>query len=186
MMELVIIRQEDMVVGNTYHIGQESSPFIFTGFSEGGACTVQYPSSRSTHDLRSRLYFYEQSNQSKENTMAKLYEINTDGAISYGSKLATDSSGNWVMELKGSNKVVSVHRDRVTEVLPYTVGVKFNTGAKVYSYLARTDDWAVGDIVVVEDSSNPFATITAIDSKSTAATKWLVGIKIKGEFIKGE
>ena len=118
--------------------------------------------------------------------MAKLYEINTDGAISYGSKLATDSSGNWVMELKGSNKVVSVHRDRVTEVLPYTVGVKFNNGTQVYSYLARTGDWTVGDIVVVEGSPSPFATITAIDSKSTAATKWLVGIKIKGEYIKGE
>lgn len=118
--------------------------------------------------------------------MAKLYSIDTDGVISYGSKLATDSSGNWVMEIKGTNKVVSAHRDKVTEVLPYSVGVTFNTGAQQYAYLARVGDWAVGDIVVVTGSTNPFATITAIDTKSPAANKWLTGIKIQGEYIKGE
>lgn len=119
--------------------------------------------------------------------MTKLYEIDTNGVTTYGSKLATDSSGNWVMELKGSNKVVSVPRDTVTEVLPYTVGVKFNTGPQVYSYLARAGDWTVGDIVVVDSShSNPFAVITAIDTKSPAGQKWLAGTKIKGEYIKGE
>lgn len=181
----VKVKQEDLVIGNTYRVSDTGgAPFICMAITDEGECVAKYKS--STHTMRSRDYFYEQSNQSKENTMAKLYSIDTDGVISYGSKLATDSSGNWVMEVKGTNEVVSVHRDKVTEVLPYSVGVTFNTGAQVYSYLARVGDWSVGDIVVVSGSVNPFATITAIDTKSPAANKWLSGIKIKGEYIKGE
>tara|TARA_R110000765_G_scaffold414740_1_gene515409 strand:- start:296 stop:850 length:555 start_codon:yes stop_codon:yes gene_type:complete len=180
-MELVIIRQEDMVEGNTYYVGQGTRPFIFIGFTGRGECAAQYP--ESTRDLRVRPYFYEQANQTKENTMTKLYEINTNGVSTYGAKLAVNSSGDWVMELKGTGAVVSVPKENVKEVLPYSVEVEFTQGkAGLYSYLARKEDWVAGDLVIIPNTSG-VARVIKVNSASRSASRWITGVKLQGSFI---
>lgn len=57
----------------------------------------------------------------------------------YGHYLATNPQGEWVMEVKGSGQIMAVAKDKVQEVLPYTIGVRFNNNGTTYHYLADKD-----------------------------------------------
>jgi len=187
-MEPVSISTYDMELGETYQVGSKTSPFIFRGFVKGerygDGFKAEYPS--ATHTISPRPTVFKPI-QPKENTMTKLYEITTDGKTVFGTKLAVNSSGDWVMEIKGEGTVMSVPKADVQEVFPYTVEIKFNDnrtpGSQGYNYFATAGDWAVGDLVVPKDSSS-IATVTKLDCKSTAATKWLSGMKLQGTYIK--
>lgn len=91
----------------------------------------------------------------------------------YGHYLATNSQGEWVMEVKGSNQIVAVAKDKVEEVLPYTISVKFNDSGTVYSYLSEKDKFPVGFYLVKALSFEGWqiAQVTAVDTKSNKATK---------------
>lgn len=189
------ISTEDMVVGNTYRVSSSSTDWVFVGMAGlFGAIRADY--SGKEHILRPRSSVIEVI-KVKEDTMTtkKLYEITTTGSVMYGHKLAVDSSGKWVMEVKGSGQVTSFDKKYVNEVVPYSVSIQYNdgvtshygayskAGVKTYDYLAVQNDWEVGDIVIVTGSSN-IATVTSIDVKSTKATVWLTGFKVQGSFIK--
>jgi len=186
------INTAEMEVGLTYQVNETSRLFIFLGWgpkehawSSENSIRAKY--STSEHSLPYRKAIFETPNQPKENTMTKLYEITTDGITVFGTKLAVNSSGDWVMEIKGEGTVLAVPKVNVQEVFPYTVEIKFNDhrsgGTQGYNYFATAGDWAVGDLVVPEDSSS-IATVTKLDCKSTAATKWLSGMKLQGTYIK--
>jgi len=191
------ISTEDMVIGNTYRVSSTSTDWVFRGMSGlafENAIRADY--SGKEHILRPRSSVIEVI-KVKEDTMTtkKLYEITTTGSVMYGHKLAVDSSGKWVMEVKGSGQVTSFDKKYVNEVVPYSVSIQYNdgvtshygayskAGVKTYDYLAVQNDWEVGDIVIVTGSSN-IATVTSIDVKSTKATVWLSGFKVQGSFIK--
>jgi hypothetical protein len=177
----------DMKIGETYYVGSSGgSPFIYRGHVPHGF-KAEYPS--SAHIMRSRIYVYQDTTeqQPKENTMTKLYEMTIDGKQKFGNKLAVNSSGDWVMEIKGEGTVMSVPKSDITEVVPYTVSVKFcgRGETQQYSYFATKGDWEVGDFVIVDSSySSGLATVTSVNSRSTAATKWLTGLKLQGTYIK--
>ena len=180
----VPIRTKDLVIGNTYTLSLHSSPFKLVRCMPSGNMIGNYSSKE--YPITARGYVYqttEQANQTKENTMTKLYEINTNGVSTYGAKLAVNSSGDWVMELKGTGAVVSVPKENVKEVLPYSVEVEFTQGkAGQHSYLARKEDWAVGDLVIIQDTSG-VARVIKVNSASRSASKWITGVKLQGSFI---
>jgi hypothetical protein len=177
-----------MKKGETYYVASAGcSPFTFEGHDDNGDFLAVYPSSR--HVMRSRGYVYQDTTeqQPKENTMTKLYEMTIDGKQKFGNKLAVNSSGDWVMEIKGEGTVMSVPKANVAEVVPYTVSVKFCVlgEQKTYAYFSTKGDWEVGDFVIIDSAaSNGLATVTAVNSKSPAATKWLTGLKLQGTYIK--
>lgn len=183
-----VVRACDMRKGETYYVGSsDGSPFVFRGHVIGGF-KAEYSS--STHTMRPRGYVYQdtttEQQQPKENTMTKLYEMTIDGKQKFGNKLAVNSSGDWVMEIKGEGTVMSVPKSAITEVVPYTVSVKFcgRGETQQYSYFSTKGDWEVGDFVIVDSATSSLATVTAVGSKSPAATKWLTGLKLQGTYIK--
>lgn len=91
----------------------------------------------------------------------------------YGHYLATNSQGEWVMEVKGSGQIMAIAKDKVQEVLPYTISVKFMDDGTTYSYLASKDQFPVGFYLVKGYSQSSFqiAQVTAVDTKSNKATK---------------
>jgi len=186
--QMVWVLSENMTIGMTYRVNALASEWVYKGVSNGndsalkGWLWADYKG--HLHALRPRKEVLEVTD-AKENTMTikKLYEITTDNQLKYGHKLAVDSSGNWVMEIKGSGVVDSFNKSAITEVVPYSVAIKFSGGLTDYHYLASKGDWAVDDIVIVTGSSN-LATVIRLDVKSTKATKWLTGFKLQGTFIK--
>ncbi len=108
----------------------------------------------------------------KDNDMSKLYEIKQGTETLYGHKLATNSQGQWVMEIKGSGSVVAVDKASVQEVLPYTIGVQFESGKMVYSYLADAGKFKVGEFYIFDAASGRCVVqVVEVDTKSTGATK---------------
>lgn len=111
----------------------------------------------------------------KEMAKNDLYEVKVDGKSLFGTKLAVNSLGQWVMEIKGSGLVVAVDAADVTKVVPYTIGVSFVDGGTVYHYLADVSEgYKVGDFAIVAGyagNAYQLARIVAVDTKSEAATK---------------
>jgi hypothetical protein len=103
-----------------------------------------------------------------------LYEINRGDIKSYGYKLAVNSQGQWVMEIKGSGDVIAVDKATVSEVIPYTVGVKFASNGTIYHYFNEAKDLVKGDALVMEGyagSNYQIAMVVDVDTKSKNATK---------------
>ena len=105
-----------------------------------------------------------------------LYEITLTGAsglgqVHYGHYLATNSSGQWVMEEKGTGKIHTVDKADVVEVLPYTIAIRFlNDGGmgKNYNYFADKDKYTAGQMFLMDNS---FVVVVDVDTKSKLATK---------------
>lgn len=102
----------------------------------------------------------------------KLYEISRGTETLYGHKLATNSQGQWVMEIKGSGDVIAVDKANVQEVLPYTIGVQFETGKMVYSYLADAGKFKEGEFYILDaPHGRAIVQVVEVDTKSAGATK---------------
>lgn len=108
----------------------------------------------------------------KDDTMNKLYEIKHEGKTLYGNKLAVNSAGKWVMEIKGTGEVISVDKILVEEVMPYTIGVQFETGKTIYHYTSEKGKYNVGDVCILDaPMGRAIVNIVAVDTKSQSATK---------------
>lgn len=111
-------------------------------------------------------------------TMAekKLYQIrvindtNNETTV-YGHKLATDSTGKWVMELKGTGEVRPFDKTLIEEVMPFTVAIQFQTNKQVYHYLANKDQVELNAFYIFDSAiGRSIAQVVALDTKSAAAT----------------
>ena len=110
----------------------------------------------------------------KENTMTekKLYQINIPvNTVKYGHKLAVNSAGKWVMEIKGTGEVITCDKDDVEEVMPYTVSVQFQTGKQIYNYLAEKGSVELNAFYIFDAPlGRAIAQVIKLDTKSPAAS----------------
>ena len=104
----------------------------------------------------------------------QLYEWKDGNEVTkYGTKAGTNSAGKWIMEEKGTGNIVAVDKSAVSAVLPYSVGVRFQTNGaseKIYHYWSEAGKFEKGDLIYL---NNSFATITAVDTKNKSANKGL-------------
>lgn len=106
-----------------------------------------------------------------EENMSTLYQIDESR---YGTKLATNSKGMWVMEVKGTGDVITVDPKTVEEVIPYSVRIQFfGNGFNSYDYWCEKDKLNIGDLVLVTNSPHgpQFASVVGVDVKSKKANK---------------
>jgi hypothetical protein len=118
----------------------------------------------------------DETTNAKENDMAKLFQTKEE-TPRFGTMLATNSAGKYVLEMKGSGDVLTFEKSEVEEVKPYTVGVRFELNGIEYHYLSRKGDVEKGDVLFVSGSGS-YAFVTSVDTKSDKATKELTGRKV--------
>ena len=109
-----------------------------------------------------------------------LYEFDIDGETLFGKGLATNSKGELVLEVKGSNKVIVIDKEKARAVLPYTIAIKFLCEpAKKYHYIYEgKQPLKVGDLIFIKNSSTMtygLATVTQVDTKCKHAKPTLNG-----------
>lgn len=112
----------------------------------------------------------------EEEDMTQLYQFTVDDEIKFGTKLAVNSAGEWVMEEKGSNNVIAVKKELVEEVIPYSVDIQFQDNTSYnYSYTSVEGKFEVNDLLLMESQKGGFslAVVKAVNTKSKAATKEL-------------
>jgi hypothetical protein len=113
-----------------------------------------------------------QQQQPKETDMTKLYEIRHLEKTLYGHKLAVNSQGLWVMEIKGTGEVLAVDKPYIEEVMPHSIGVQFETGKQVYHYLADAGRYQVGEFYILDaPHGRAVVQVTEVDTKNVNATK---------------
>jgi hypothetical protein len=136
---------------------------------------------REIKNQRSKTKTQQLENKGKTMTDKTLYEINLTSGTVFGHKLAVNSQGMWVMEVKGTGQVIAVDKETVSKVLPYTIAIKYTEGGTAYHYVANADDgWKVDDFAICMPYGSggyQLARIVGIDTKSEKATTEFSPIK---------
>lgn len=124
---------------------------------------------RNTRDF----VMYDKINTTQGKDTMTLYQFPVNNDTKYGTYLATNSQGMFVMEEKGSGVIYTVNKDVVEEVMPYTIDVVFlNSTDTVYGYLAETNKYKVGDVYLLKTPlGHSLVTVVKVDTKSKKATK---------------
>jgi hypothetical protein len=92
----------------------------------------------------------------KEIEMTKLYEFDDLGIKKYGTKIAVNSEGKWVLEVKGTGEVLAKDKDELTEVIPYSILVQPHYSKNKVHMMAEKGKYQVGELYV-SDNSEGFA-----------------------------
>lgn len=105
------------------------------------------------------------------NTLYQFFSM-TDDATLFGNHIGTNSQGLWIMEVKGTGRIVAVNKTDVEEVLPYSLGIKFlNGNSVVYNYLAEKDKYDLGFYLMKDrNQETVIVQVVSLDTKSKMAT----------------
>lgn len=169
------VPKQKFKVGDIVRLHKGTAPIEVTGIG-GAYLTGKYLKSENYIYDRHQDNFVSYEGEAPMTNTNKLYvfkdNFNTNVDL-YGHYLATNSQGEWVMEVKGSGVIMAIAKDKVQEVLPYTINVKFVDSGTTYSYLASKDQFPVGFYLVKAYSHDGWqiAHVTAVDTKSNKATK---------------
>ena len=96
----------------------------------------------------------------------------------YGTYLATNSSGQYVIEVKQTGQIVTMHPDYLEEVIPWTFSAKNGSTEK---HFTGSDTIEKGD-VLVQTRTSKFWMVTDVNTKNKTATKF-VGRRVVTEEI---
>lgn len=128
-------------------------------------------------DVYSWLKPYENNNQT---TMSKqqLFTWTDDNGQHYGTYLATNTSGQYVIEEKQTGNIVTMSPDDVEEVIPWTFSAKSGSTEK---HFTGPDTIKKGDVLLSPTTSKSWI-VTNVDTKNKTATKFK-GLRIVTEEI---
>ena len=90
----------------------------------------------------------------------------------YGTYLATNSSGQYVLEVKKTGNIVTMHPDQVEEVIPWTFSAK---NGSTEEHFTGPDTIKKGDsLIQILTSQTPRVWfVTDVDTKNRTATKFV-------------
>ena len=98
--------------------------------------------------------------------------------IHYGTYLATNSSGDYVIEEKKTGNIVTMSPNLLEEVIPWTFSAKNGSTEK---HFTGTDTIKRGE-VLLQPRTSKFWVVTDVDTKNKTATKFN-GVRIVTEEI---
>lgn len=114
-------------------------------------------------------------------TSNTLFQITLeDGSVTYGTHVGTNSSNQYLIEEKGTGKIILANKSQLEEVLPYTFAVRLN--GKTTHFQGEPEKVVKGDVLLYtgEGADNAqFAYVTAVDTKNKSATKAFKGLRVQ-------
>lgn len=122
----------------------------------------------------------ESKGTNKMTTQNKLYQTN-EATPRFGTLLATNSQGKLVLEMKGTGIPELFDAKEVNVVMPYTFSVVFGSNSTEYSYKGKEGEVELGDLLLLDNSPRgelTVARVVGVNTKSDAATKHFVGVKL--------
>ena len=114
-------------------------------------------------------------------TMPKLYQVKDSEPPQYGTFLTTDSKGRMVLEMKPSGGIQAHYKDKLEEVLPYTVELtqvmRQDAGDKGKSmHVLAVEGQVAKDEFMLELATGLLWRVTMLNSKCRSArateSKW--------------
>ena len=113
-----------------------------------------------------------------------LYSFTDDnGTTVFGTHIGTNSSNQYIIEIKGGGGIVIKDQKDLEEVLPYTFSV--NIGGKEIHYIGEPGKLTKGDILIHTPSAGQFTVVVvgAVDTKNKTARSKFKGRKLVTESI---
>lgn len=116
--------------------------------------------------------------------MSKLYEIKTEEGAVYGHKLAVNSEGLWVIEVKGGG-VLTAHADKCEEVIPHSVLVSYHYTKHKDHMMCEKDKYKEGEFFFVKNEGGfSIAKIEKVDTKQPTKLEFKPFAKVNVEMIE--
>ena len=140
-----------------------------------------YESGRTIHHHYYKFKPYNQNN--KIDTMKEqLFTWTENEQEVYGTKLAVNSAGQYVLEVKGTNQIITKDVDELVEVLPYTFMAKI--GNTECHFTGTAGSLKKGDIIIqsINGIATKIWTVKELDTKNKTAKKF-VGRRLVTEAI---
>ena len=111
---------------------------------------------------------YEDNDQTIMNKQ-QLFTWTDDSGQHYGTYLATNTSGQYVIEEKQTGNIVTMHPDYLEEVIPWTFSAK---NASIEKHFTGPDTIKKGD-ALLQYKTSKFWIVTGVDTKNKTATKFV-------------
>jgi hypothetical protein len=96
-----------------------------------------------------------------EDMKSKLYQTKSE-PVEYGSYLATNSAGHYVLEMKGSGDVRAFDPSEIEEVVPHTVKVNHAASSTFAHVVLPEGKVEVGDVLMI---NGQFYTVSELNTK---------------------
>lgn len=124
---------------------------------------------------------YEEETEMSDIMKDKLFKTVKDAR--FGTGLAIDSDGKYVLKMQDSGTFESFDVTDLKRVMPYTFDVEFvgeaSRGRK-YSYRGKEGSVKVNDLLILSDTFS-IVRVVAVNTESESATKVFNGVKIVTE-----
>jgi len=182
------VKPSEWDIGERYFLPNGTEPFTLLAAKPGEnqgeyRCKLKYEKGSYWNHSVKVLHRVTNTPQEETNMGAK-YKFTLEGKQTFGNKIAVNSSGLWVMEVVNSGDVVAIKKDKVEEVIPYTVGIKFLGGKHLYHYLAPKDKFDLGFYLVETDSGIYLTELCELDTKAKEAKSFFTPrLKFTSEYV---
>jgi len=137
--------------------------------------------SHSTLATNNLILYNESETMTTQNPTQMLYQFKTeDGSTAYGTHIGTNSKNLWLMEEKGSGRVLTIDPKDAEEVLPYTFSVKMR--GNTTHYIGEEGMVSMGDVLLYTGGDYPeIATVTAVNTKNKSSHTKFTGRRVVTE-----
>lgn len=140
---------------------------------------------RYLHNNQTKSIYKSEIKHYEDETMSTnantLFQIKLeDGSITYGTHVGTNSSNQYLIEEKGTGKIILANKSQLEEVLPYTFSVRMNN--KLMHFQGEPEKVKKGDVLLYtgEGADNAqFAYVTNVDTKNKSAAKAFKGLRVQ-------
>jgi hypothetical protein len=172
-----------LVVGDRVRLGFGTRTLLVESVYGNDKVSARYEHSGGMVSYRHMSEFVkiDGNNEQKGNTTmkGKLFQTK-EQATRFGIGLAINSTGKYVLEMKGSGDLEAFDKFDIEVVMPFTYSVKFNGQGTEYAYLGKEGSVAVGDLLLKTDDTKgvTIAKVVAVNTKSEKATKYFEGVKL--------
>ena len=128
--------------------------------------STKYLNTHHTYQNRAAVHFehVDPNPQKEENIMTNTALFETPEGT-YGTLLTKDSQGNYVLEMKGGGGVQAFDPKKLTEVMPYTIQIEWNSGKSEHFEVPK-DKLKKGDLLV---HGTRIGIVAHLDSKCKSA-----------------
>ena len=112
-----------------------------------------------------------EQNTNTKTMKEQLYTWTDQSNAVYGTKLAMNSAGEYVLEIKGTGQIVTMDPQLLTEVIPYTFMAK--SGSTEKHFIGTEGNVSVNDTLIQTSSATlKIWVVKEIDTKNKTAVKF--------------
>lgn len=171
-----------LAIGDRVRLRNGKNPLVIEGIY-GSSIEARYEHSGGLLSYRKESEFVkiDDDNEQEGNTTmkGKLFQTKEQNPR-FGIGLAINSTGKYVLEMKGTGDLEAYDKKEIEVVMPFTYGVKFDGRGTEYAYLGKEGTVAVGDLLLKTDGTGgiTIAKVVSVDTKSEKATKYFEGVKL--------